>query len=1608
MSEELIDEDILDTDDTVIKVDDGVTNDQTQGALSEIVDSIQSVIATLASPNVSYRPQNVSYKYNTINHLLDVLRGFNQLGNVTRKDVQIDTIQYISNIGKMVDILNKDLARLKLINEPRKRPRDDDNDSPSDIKVPKIDGGDSVKEDIEQKLVDLQKAYDERVKEFIAETKKLNEEHAIQIKELKVQNKSEVDKYAADIKLKENELQKCEDEISEYQAKLKEEELNNQKDLEELERQCKEQLEKQRVGFTQEIVALNLQLTDAEKRNEELLKSNQKNSDNAIRLNQTNDTLQAEIKALKEDAERVNEQLSKLIASNEELTGKLRTAELRINELETIMNVNDALLLEKDKQIEELNESNETKIKKFQEDIKRLDELNDETNEELKEMKQTYAKSISDMEALKEKHNETVNGLQVEKENLQAQITGLEQEKQDLEITIVDYESQVKELENQIKTLKSDKSNEINELRSKNEELQETVNALNEENDELQQDNQDLNVAFDNYNATIEKLEEEVEELKSSIEARDIRIQTLESSNSTDLDEKEKLRSENETLKMNNKAQRQSLQELKNQITKLKQENEQFSTENSELKQLTEPQINIDKIPTFDRTDYFYNSNGLIKNGQIGYNPIFDVSNAIQIFFYTDYGFGDTTFSSWYARKVSEQMILQYIRYQDNSTFSNYSIANGLRFILHNNFMRDPYIFQKHIVSSMKVLGPNPQVPIDVRSDKYVDNKLLLRELMYQYIKRGLKFTSSSSTDRATEVTRNIVNEALSTSTVINETLISSIKNRASIQLGELLSIFNESDTSTLNYGKLVSLFNKIAPNAARLSGRLFQMANTTMLGWNVTPEQENNLNFYFEKHVKDEQKLYGLALDFMDKDSSSLTQDEKKQLDDLRDEIRRLVEDKSTPTGSSKSNNQENNNIQKMIRESLNMKRLNDFANKKMESDILLNEYGIALNKSYTKDKMPVTSTWTNFNIHREFTTNKLHVDARATSFSSGKSDIFRTHWKQWNSFDHLFNKCSATLSEQEFLGIVDNKSAEQYLGVVLNYDREKTNKTLQSTTDIQRESLNFHQFNILIKFLVFHMNISELDDIIQLHTALKAELLTDDFANSKLENKQKYFRNIHATLSFFILGTFIIHLERDDELFVSKNEKWDTGEMANSFRYNDLVDLFLIFTPQYNDIFNSSSSSQIKVNTVGKIQDTLYFLPNQTLQDQFFYMYTDFLINVDPAEVIIKSTGKEIMEIEGEESDDAFIGDDVGSRDINIQQDIELQLHAMEKELAVRQSMDQDGYYAWKKTYPAIINPFKEYVIENTKDRGPMAGLADALAASIERACKSLDMLSNIMKISYDTASSEISNVYPRIYPTRKQNLLNTLFNVHYKSEDDRFVQSNITLLSVAQLAKNIKRNLLSIASIIDIPVNQLNVSVDPEESRNVFNTSRNNTYKEILDAQDATKKEDESGIHSLLRNNPQLLKSDVAQKSLMLYTNINTMAFEFSKLMDTISKEYFNNMFNEFSVRSLLTGSRARVNKLNESSNYQITYLQDLIDAIGIDTRLSDPSDFVSKGVNDERLRSTVVNNEKDFVDSIKKEEDIMDIISPDDIIDGSVQPSITIIIPVIHANIKFIEQ
>jgi hypothetical protein len=393
---------------------------------------------------------------------------------------------------------------------------------------------------------------------------------------------------------------------------------------------------------------------------------------------------------------------------------------------------------------------------------------------------------------------------------------------------------------------------------------------------------------------------------------------------------------------------------------------------------------------------------------------------------------------------------------------------------------------------------------------------------------------------------------------------------------------------------------------------------------------------------------------------------------------------------------------------------------------------------------------------------------------------------------------------------------------------------------------------------------------------------------------------------------------------------------------------------------------------------------------------MYTDFLINIGPTEFVISNPTDDTMKVE------ETISTENEYVDINIQSNIETQLITMENELAIRKSMEVDGNYTWKQSYHTIINPFRDYLLNNSKNNESIIGLSDTLIASIETTCKYLDIISNMVTVSYELASSEISEVYPRIYPNNKQDTLDGLFKI-YSNVNGEYIKSNITLLSVTQLIKNTKRNILSIANIISVAVNTNNISVDLQDTKNAFNITRSNIYKELVTNVLAKKEEmieddnqtTSDKIYTLLKSNPNLLKTDVITKSLMLYTNIKTLQQGIRIFMDGISTNYRNNMLYEFEVRGMISGNKAKVNKLNESCNYHITYLQELIQNIIVESRLSNDNDFLSKV-------SSIANNI--VIDKPIKKEEVVN----EDVSSNSISSSVTIIIPILHGKIIQFQQ
>lgn len=1227
----------------------------------------------------------------------------------------------------------------------------------------------------------------------------------------------------------------------------------------------------------------------------------------------------------------------------------------------------------------------EKELLKHKDDIEKKEKLNETLEEEKKLLKTKLDECIEhkkelegEIKELREKYGDKVDYsiLEIELKTAKGEISKLGTENSSLKTELNGLRSSYSTIEKENKEIKERLTLSLKITEKNLEECEKENEETKQELEEEKKTTASLELELEVKELEIENLknvknqmksdsEREIEELEKEI----LELRKDMSSKTKDIKKIDELKEKMESIKKEN-------QELEKQLKNL-------NTDIRTLEQLKEPDILVENIPVFNKDKFFYNSNGLISRGRIGYAPTFDISKIMQVFFYTSYGFGDANFTYWYSQKLSEQMIIQSIRYQYQESFSRYSLTSGLKYLIHNNFMRDPNVFHRHVKTAFQALGEETSSIPD--PNDFTGNSLVFEIKLKSLLKEKVKLTSRSST-----MDINVLTNSLFQNMKMDTDAIESIENNSvgdkniSNNLDTLLGLFNEFAIDS-NYSQLIEFGKKTLPNSFTVIDRLFGMSKMTSAEWKLTDNQKKTLDFYFDRHVKDEQNLYALSLDATEDEKSQLTEGGMKQLRVLRDEVKKIIDDEKNEVIDKDSDQQQIHssalgNILKKLRDKINIQKLNDFANRKIESDILLDEYGKTLERSYQENNQKVISHWVKFDKHYESLRNTLH---RETGKKPEKRDTtFKVNWIQWNSFYNLFKNCSGDITSSiEFRDVINNEHETRLETFIENYNPSSVND-IQSKDDIKKRSDDLHYWNIAMKFFIFQLNQTELDDLFTIFDTLNQ-------GYEQTEEKKEYYRIIHNYLSFFIIGTHAARSYRDHDLYFLKNLTWDIDIMSDPFKYDKLIHLFDIFTPEYNETIFVEEGSMLEVEkNSNRIDELLYFIPNQTIQKQFFYMYTDFLVNVNEpyniGEIIddpMITTGSEIND------DDKIVFLPNDNRQRKVKNNLADELYSMENRMAIRYAMWKNKLYTTSNVNSTRLNPYDKNVpFELGKTKNSEENLEKLIFQCIEY----LDTMTLLINVTKKNMLSDIKKFYPSITAEYQSITIMSLFMLYDINGPNGIPrETNYNLLYLPKLLQNIKKNLISIANSIQIPITLNDYSVEEKEvsdwvvqlKANLFKKYNDKIYgisdddkkldsnsdggdKNTMDVEDIItddniKKEEELfstdiNIESetttkqrnyfidAIKKKKDIWKKEEVRKSIFFYMNMDIALTKLEELTASFERIYQNEIFSEMELRGILGVGRIRPNSIIVN---QLSYLHYVLDDVRLET-IENFSDFKKK--------------------------------------------------------------
>jgi len=446
---------------------------------------------------------------------------------------------------------------------------------------------------------------------------KKNNEMANQIKEMNIQKKN-----CLNI-LKQNECQIKEQQlnIDKYLKeieKLKKNNLNNDLNVEKGNNDLKNNEEKEKMFNLEK----NNKQLNLEKQKLTIEINKLKNKLNELEKNH-NDKLNNNIENLNVKINEIEKKNSSLISDNNKLNNDLNELYIKINQIEK---KNSSLISDNNKLNNNLNELKET-INQLEKKNSSLIADNNKLNNDLKKLKETInqlEKKNSSLISDNNKLNNDLNNLnetiqKIEKNNkiLNKQILELnniisDYEKENQKSILNnnnlnnDYEqlnNEYKNLLNNYQNLKKENENIKNELDLNNKEKEQLNNKLSELNEKNKKE-----INFLSQNKNKNKIEEENNELKKEILKLNVDVKKLEKENKNQFNSLSKLKNDylKETEELTNE-----IDNLNSEIQNLKDNNSKIINENNELKQLIEKEkekkfnLKIEKIIDFEYISIF-------------------------------------------------------------------------------------------------------------------------------------------------------------------------------------------------------------------------------------------------------------------------------------------------------------------------------------------------------------------------------------------------------------------------------------------------------------------------------------------------------------------------------------------------------------------------------------------------------------------------------------------------------------------------------------------------------------------------------------------------------------------------------------------------------------------------------------------------------------------------------------------------------------------------------------------------------------------------------------------------------------------------------------------
>ena len=394
---------------------------------------------------------------------------------------------------------------------------------------------------------------------------KKNNEMANQIKEMNIQKKN------------------CLNILKQNEYKIKEQQLNIEKYLKEIEKLKKNNINK---------------ITNIEKRNIDL-KNNEEIEGKMFKLEKNNKELNLEKQKLTLEMSKLENKINELEKNHKEnLNNNIENLNIKINQFEK---KNSSLILENDKLNEDLKELKE-KINQFEKKNSSLISENDKLNNNLKgendkinQLEKKNSSLISENNTLNNDLNELkedIQNLEKNNKNLNKQILELNKKISDYEKENIksisknnnlynDYEQlniEYKILLNNYQNLNKENQNIKNELDLKNKEKEQLNNKLSEL---IENNKKEINLLSQNKNNN--KIEEENNELKKEILKLNFDIKKLEKENKNQFNSLSKLKKDylKETEELTNE-----IENLNSEIKNLKDNNSKIIKENNEIKKL--------------------------------------------------------------------------------------------------------------------------------------------------------------------------------------------------------------------------------------------------------------------------------------------------------------------------------------------------------------------------------------------------------------------------------------------------------------------------------------------------------------------------------------------------------------------------------------------------------------------------------------------------------------------------------------------------------------------------------------------------------------------------------------------------------------------------------------------------------------------------------------------------------------------------------------------------------------------------------------------------------------------------------------------------------------